>query len=651
MTGSVPYALAATLSITAPVWTQPPTQALAVGAGGTAAAKDPRLLWSSTLGATGDDFADWAGFDAQGRQVVVGSTNSALFQTTADAYDRTPNGFSDLFVAVIDPALPVGEQLVYATFLGGRGDDIPASVVLLPNGVLAIAGTSRSPDFPTTPDAFDPTANGLADGFLMCFDHRRSGAAQLVYSTLLGGRADDDVQVLTLADGTFLLSGGTASPDFPVTAQAYDTSHNGWTDCFVARFDRRSTGSLQLVYSTFLGGSGADRVRGLVVDASAVVWMSGETGSPTFPVTAGAFSTVHGGLLDAFLAGIDPSRSGAEQLRYSSFLGGEGDEFGYGLAATPSGMFVLAGTTRSSGFPTTPDAFDASLAGPDDAFVTVLAPDRVGGAQLVYSTLYGGSSNDWALTADADAFGAVIISGGTTSADLPTTPGAFDRSYDGTSESFITRLDIQRPPTRQLDYATYLGASGTDRIARLSMGHGDIAITSGNTRSPDFPRTPNAWSSPSRGGDEAFVTRLVLVPPGIEGFGNSSPGCTGPLPIRVSSVPTVGNADFTIDCANAPAHAPACFGVSAAPLDTPLHYFGLDIWIDLVRTQFAVLAASSDGRGVARTPVPIPDDIELVGITIFSQFFWATQSGPTCPPARLASSAALAVTIQPAARD
>jgi len=201
-----------------------------------------------------------------------------------------------------------------------------------------------------------------------------------------------------------------------------------------------------------------------------------------------------------------------DDLLYSTFLGGSESDYGWSIALDGSGAATVTGYTDSSDFPTTPGAFDLRYNScPDysDAFVTKL---NASGSGLVYSTFLGGSGGDRGFGIMLDAGGAATVTGQTLSSDFPTTPGAFDPSYNGYSDAFVTRLNADGSG---LLYSTFLGGSDSDVGWAIALDRGGTATVTGWTDSTDFPTTPGAFdptcnSCPGYG--DAFATRLRMVP-------------------------------------------------------------------------------------------------------------------------------------------
>jgi hypothetical protein len=484
---------------------------------------DPALQYSTYLGGAGND----SGFrvEVRGRDAyVTGGTGSVDFPVTPDAFDTSFNGgapptVSDAFVSRIDTRKSGAASLEYSTFLGGSGNDFGVGIDVRRQKAY-VTGQTDSVNFPVTPDAAQSSNAGAQDAFVVRLDTTSAGAAGLEYSTFLGGSSNDRGFEIEIRGDDATITGIVASPDFPVTANAYDQSFNGLLDVLVARLDTGKAGAAGLEYSTYLGGSGQDGGRGLAVKNNDV-FLTGPVGSNDFPVTANAYDAdYNGGATDAFVTRLD-TRRGAAGLEFSSYFGSSGDDEGFSMAARGHDAF-LSGVAGAPNFPTSPNAFDTTFAGgapcappPSpfatcDAFVSRLDTRRGGAAGLEYSTFLGGDAGeiarDIALRGN-DAY----VTGVTASANFPTA-NAYDASFNGVQDAFVTQLDTTSAGAVGLEFSTFLGGSQADEGFGIGLNRSD-AVIAGPTGSPDFPTTPGAFDSTFGGGGgfvptDAFVTRL-----------------------------------------------------------------------------------------------------------------------------------------------
>lgn len=219
---------------------------------------------------------------------VAGYTNSAAFPTV-NAFDSTFTGLSDGFVTKFSAN---GQSLVYSTYLGGISDYEDVTHIAVENGFAYVTGTTYGPGFPTA-NAYDSTDNGGYDTFVTKF---ATNGQSLVYSTYLGGSLEDRVRSISVENGSAYVTGRTFSSGFP-TVNAYDSSYNGASDCFVTEF---AADGQSLIYSTFLGGPGDDEAMGVAVE-SGFIYLAGFTISPDFP-TANAYDSTPNGGGDCFVA-------------------------------------------------------------------------------------------------------------------------------------------------------------------------------------------------------------------------------------------------------------------------------------------------------------------------------------------------------------
>jgi hypothetical protein len=393
------------------------------------------LLYSTFLGGGDYDNSRDLAIDAAGNATVTGRTASTDFPITPGVYDTSHNGGEDVFVAKINV---VGNDLLYSTFLGGSSFELGSALVLDSAGNATVTGDTWSTDFPTTPGAYDTIHDGDNDVFVARLDV--AGSA-LLYSTFLGGWDFDYGDALASdAAGNATVIGTTTSPNFPTTPGAFDTGNNGGSDAFIAKFN--ADGSA-LLYSTFLGGSQSEWGYALALDAAGNATITGGTWSTNFPTTPGVYDTSHNGSTDVFVTKLNAAGS---DLLYSTFLGGSGSDDVSDLALDADGNAAVMGSTHSTDFPTTPGAFDTDYNGGfiGDVFVSKI---NAAGIELLYSTFLGGGYSERSGGLALDTDGNATVTGNTGSTDFPTTPGAYDTSYNGgddaNGDAFVTRLNVR----------------------------------------------------------------------------------------------------------------------------------------------------------------------------------------------------------------
>ncbi len=386
------------------------------------------IIYSTYIGGNAFDTGYSIDVGAGGDAYILGITLSPYFPTTPGAFDQSLNGDYDVFVARLNAN---GNGLVYSTFLGGSSTEWAAGIEVA-FGTAYVTGYTFSSDFPTTPGAYDRSFNSgpdpyspPSDGFAVRLQPMGNG---LVFSTLLGGSASDDVSDIAVdSSSNVYMVGRTWSSDFP-TKNSFDGFLSGTNDGFVTKLN--SVGSA-LVYSTYLGGNSHDSVYGVAVDGAGSAYVTGQTQSNNFPTTSGAFDTTLNGF-DAFVTKLGP---GGATLMYSTLLGGSNAEAGVSIAVDHAVTAYVVGSTLSTNFPLTPDALDKSSGTNVEAFIARI--DSVG-SSLLYSSYIGGNGFD--LGADlALRNGNLYIVGRTDSSNFPITPGAADAQLVGI-DGFVMRL-------------------------------------------------------------------------------------------------------------------------------------------------------------------------------------------------------------------
>jgi Beta-propeller repeat/Dockerin type I domain len=383
------------------------------------------LVYSTYLGGSGNfDTGYGIAVDASGCAYITGYTSSPDFPTV-NSY-QTDQGDTDVFVTKLSST---GNSLIYSTYLGGSGYEGADGIALDAAGCAYVTGYTVSTNFPTVnPYQTDPDA-GLNDAFVTKFS---SAGNSLIYSTYLGGSAHDHGLGIAVDDSECAyVTGYTPSTDFP-SEDPYQTDQ-GDTDAFVTKLS--STGN-SLIYSTYLGGSGQDYGYAIALDDSECAYLTGYTLSTDFP-SEGPYQTDQGST-DAFVTKLS---STGNSLIYSTYLGGSGQDIGYGIAVDALGRGHITGLTDSPDFPTEDpfQSYQSNQNGPD-AFVTLLSSV---GNSLIYSTYLGGSDWDEGHGIAVDIFSCAYVTGVTFSPNFPSFNSYQTEQVD--NDAFITKLCAEGP--------------------------------------------------------------------------------------------------------------------------------------------------------------------------------------------------------------
>jgi hypothetical protein len=388
-------------------------------------------------------------------------------------------------------ALTLDPSVAISTHVGGSSTDTIYGTAVDSSGNIYIAGETSSADFRGISIA-------SADAFVMKLDPT---GTRTLYLTFLGGSAYDSARAIAVdSEGNAYVAGITNSTNFPVVG-ALQGSSGGPPDAFVVKLNA----SGQIVYSTYLGGSGADYGFGIAIDSTGAAYVSGQTTSINLPTTSGTSqSRFGGGLSDCFIAKLSAS---GNALAYMTFLGGSGLDVCTAVAVDGSGNVTVAGTTSSHDFPLV-SALQITLMGSSDAFIAGLNP---AGSAFLFSTYLGGNSVDAANSVALDSSNNIYVAGATASTDFPATPGAFQLAQKGMYNAFVCKLP---PSGLSLSYCTLLGGEASDTATSMAVAPTGEAIVAGYTSSTQFPIVQA--TDPSFGG--AFDGFIALLNPAGSGL-------------------------------------------------------------------------------------------------------------------------------------
>ena len=310
------------------------------------------LLYSTYLGG-GTDYERSNGIavDDSGKVYLTGPAFSG-HPTTVGAFQTVIEGSSDAFLSIIDTTISGAGGLVYSTFLGGSGSEEGFDVQYLASkGLVYIAGSTSSTNFDTTAGAYSETSKGGWDAFLAVIDPSGNGAGDLIYSSYLGGIGSDFAEGLHVdSSGTAYITGRTSGGLITVNP-TQSTFGGGSNDAFVATLRPASFGSSDLTFSTYLGGSGTDYGKEIIVNSSGDFYVTGyTTDSNSFPTTSGAYDETGNGGDDAFITRFAlnevndaPTFSIGDGIVTTGI--GAGSDNGYSVAMQADGKILVAGSS------------------------------------------------------------------------------------------------------------------------------------------------------------------------------------------------------------------------------------------------------------------------------------------------------------------
>ncbi len=516
---------------------------------------DPVIQLSVYLGAAGYDAAFAIAVDEAGNSYITGNTNAITFPTSGSAQEF-PGGGGDAFVAKFGPQ---GNQ-IFITYLGGKQNDAGNGIAVDSQHNIYVSGVTSSTEFPVLNAAQRTFGGGEEDAFVTKLS---PGGDKIVYSTYVGGGANDFGNGIAVdSAGSAYIAGWTRSSDFPAQNSFQSGPSGGGEDVFVTKV---SPAGSSFTYSTFVGGNGRDFGTGIAVDATGAAYVTGSTTSSVFPAV-NALQAKNAGFSDAFLFKLTPA---GNELVFSTFFGGTGDDTGFRIALDSSGIYVV-GYTSSINFPLL-NAAQTSIGGGSDAFVSKIS---LSGASLLYSTYLGGSGEDYGYGIAVDSGGSAYVAGWTSSPNFPSRNPVQVPYGGGASDAFIARLT---PAGNAFLYSSFLGGAGDDEAHGIGLDASGLVFVAGRTSSAGFPGARNQYSE-GTGKFDAFITRISAD--SISAFAVVSPAAlvfsgTNAVPQTLaltSSGPSLNFAAFASSSGNwlsiTPANGtgtPAALAVSVSP--------------------------------------------------------------------------------------
>ncbi|MCP4568802.1 MAG: T9SS type A sorting domain-containing protein [FCB group bacterium] len=451
---------------------------------------DPRLTYSTFFGGDGKDETSKIRLDDDHNIYISMTTTSTDIETLKAIQGFNAN--EDILIAKFDPS---GKELLFCTYFGGSGNDECGGMVLDDSGNVYFNGHTDSGDLPTEPDeVFDTSYGGSTDAFVTKLDSEGT----LIFSTYLGNSDEDIAKCLCVdSSGNVIIVGETQSSiDFPLV-NAFQSEHAGDRDAFITKLNTTAT---EIVYSTYYGGSSGDRAFSVDVDANNNVVLVGRTTSDDL-VTLNAIQEEYGYERDGFIIKLNDTG----QVEYSSYLGGNADDFCEAVAVDVNGNAYVTGATNSPDFPKTDSAYDTQHSGNRDAFILKISPD----GELVYGTFIGGSSGDLGYAIAIGPYGDACIVGETISADLDQIGSLQDsiKNIGNVPDLLIAHIDERGG---QLLLSTFFGDTLYDAGTGVVVDNTGKIYILGSTKSAGFQTTSDAFMA-AKADDNGLFDAFMLI--------------------------------------------------------------------------------------------------------------------------------------------
>jgi hypothetical protein len=398
-----------------------------------------------------------------------------------------------ILIYIINPFNIIYSQdnsyLNWSTFLG-VGMHKQAGFKIDSTGNSFITGVTNTSDFPITTGAYQYSLKGGGDIFVSKLNFT---GAHLIFSTFIGGPGTDISYDLSIDKFGNTYITGTCDSNFPTSNYSYKITGGSGDNSFVTKLNTTGT---ELIYSTYIGNG---ILSAIIIDknlnsiVTGIVWNNG------FPVTTGAYDTIFHGGDDGILTKLNSSGT---DLIFSTFIGGSSDDQSWYLIKDSVGNLLISGGTSSINFPTTIDAYQKSLNGRTDVYLSKIDSS---GSSMIFSTLIGGNDHDWGGSLGVGSNSEIYLSGSSKSNNFPITPGCYDSSYNGgDGDIFISKMNST---ASSLVYSTFIGGSNNEWASSLVLDKNNYAYITGITWSDNYPFTKDAFDSSYSGFmDDAIIS-------------------------------------------------------------------------------------------------------------------------------------------------
>ena len=445
-------------------------------------------------------------YDRARKTVIISVLVSGLFAASCDPRKAETAGVDRPNIA----HRVARTELIFSTYMGGSRQDSIRDVAMDGEGYIYVTGGTESPDFPTTPGAYDTTFNGWHDVFVM----KLNPSGKLIWSTFIGGPNYDRAYAIEVDADGFVYVAGRAGSGFPTTAGVVqpvfggDASPDptyGPQDGFVTKL---SPDGSQIIWSTYFGSDDHEIIRDMALDAARNVYLAVSGVARAHPhISQRAFQRTRKGGEDGVVAKLDADGT---KVIYASYIGGSADDGAApSIRVEASGHAYYLMGTKSSDAPVTTNAFQKNYRGNGDLFLAKVAID---GSSLVYGTYFGGSGIEASEThgLSLDAAGNAYITASTTSSDLPITKGAVQTKFGGGigkwgGDGFVGKISSDGS---RLLAGTYFGGSGNDGVEGSAVDRTGNVYIGGSTTSNNLPVTSDAFQVKNGGKQDFYVAKL-----------------------------------------------------------------------------------------------------------------------------------------------
>lgn len=404
---------------------------------------------------------------------------------------------------VIDPVLS------YSSYLGGSYLDVATAMTVDSQGFIWVTGYTETQDYPTAGRALQDFGGDRRNMFLTKINPFAFGFDSLAYSSFMGGTfAENPTAIEVDSAGNVYIVGDTTSGDFPATENGHipDVAAGDLMG-FLVKIDLDSTQDYPIVYGTYIGDEdddeGADAATGLAIREPGIAYVCGYTNSEEFPLVNAAQGSGRG-LDDAFIAVYDTNLSGADSLRYSSYLGGNSTDVATAILPIDQNVFLVTGYTYSTDFPTNGLPPSATPIGGGDVFLAQIDLSIPGLDGFRYGGYMGGTDLDVATGMRKDFEGKIYLAGYTLSTDFPVTADAIQPANGGGMDLFLSRIDLSLPGS--IAYSTYYGGSDDEATYGVAVSESGFLLLGGYTYSTDFPLRGDVYHDHYQGVVDAFFT-------------------------------------------------------------------------------------------------------------------------------------------------